>query len=87
MPNEAACTGQSGAVAISLVYEIRAATGVQLFAGTQLYGNYGGKTSSNGLTIMYDCSKDKVVYHLVTEGGYGAVDEDIETVTRVQASP
>jgi hypothetical protein len=87
MPNEVSCTGKSGSIEVPLVYEIRAATSAHLYGFATngdlvVEGVYTGKTSNND-TILYACFWDKITYHLVTEGGYGAVDEDIENVTRV----
>ncbi|HEY8238801.1 MAG TPA: hypothetical protein VIF63_05140 [Candidatus Limnocylindrales bacterium] len=83
MPNEVSCPTTLTTVAVSLVYEIRAASGVQLYRNSELYATYNGKTSSNGLTVPYDCSDETEVWHLVTDGGYGAVDDDTETIKRV----
>jgi hypothetical protein len=83
MPNQVSCAAASGSAEVSLVYEVRAASGVQLFRDSDLYGIYNGKQSSDGLSVMYDCSKAEIVFHLVTNGGYGAVDDETETVERV----
>jgi hypothetical protein len=82
MPNLANCAAMSGTTFVAVSYEIRAATGIELWRGSQLYATYSGKTSSDGLTVPYDCTKSEVNYKIVTTGGYGDPDSQIEKVTR-----
>ena len=60
-----------GIVGITFQYAVAGATGVQLERDGAIYGTYSGKTSSDGLTVQYDCSKGPQTFVLTTTGGYG----------------
>jgi hypothetical protein len=71
--DQPACpSSNTGIVGIAFGYEIASATGVSLKRDGAPYGDYSGKKSSSGLTVMYDCTKGSQTFVLTTTGGFGA---------------
>jgi hypothetical protein len=75
-----ACQPGDPSVAIFFQYQVVAATGVELDRDGSTYGTYSGKTSTNGLSVVYDCTKDQQTFVLRTTGGYGP--EATKTIVR-----
>ena len=67
----AECPSAAGSVGIPFAYQVAAATGVELRRDGAVYSTYSGKTSSSGLTVVYECSNESQTFVLTTTGGFG----------------
>ena len=65
---------------ISMSFEIRAATGAELWRGENLYGTY--TTKADDQIVNYNCSKALEDWTLITTGGYGDPASKTVTVNR-----
>jgi hypothetical protein len=73
------CSGD-GMVGVAMSYELRAATGAELWRDGSLYSTYNVKATDD--IVLYDCSKDSQAWKLTSTGGYGAPASKTVTVSK-----
>ncbi len=75
---EADCGPGDVTTGISMSFEVRAATGAQLWRGDMVYGNYFSKDADD--IVQSVCADDPEVWKLTTTGGYGPSASKSRTV-------
>jgi hypothetical protein len=68
---QANCPDTAATVGIDMSYEIKFATGAELWIDDELYATYSSKVV-NTTGISFDCGADERVFKLITTGGYGS---------------
>lgn len=67
------CPDTAATVGIDMRYEIRFATGAELWRDGELYSTYSSKVVDTS-GIVFDCGEPERVFTLITTGGYGSPD-------------